>query len=303
MMRAMTPTLVCPIAHPQEAPALLDAGADELYLGLRDVSGPRNRREMAEASLPGWEALARVVDADRPVSVTLNAPFYDDRGLVQAVATAHRAAELGVRSFIVADLGLLTTLRKELPAMELHASAVTGVLNGLALEALAELGVDRVILPRHLRLPELSALARHSPVPLEVFVLDWKCPNLDAWCGFAHEDWAGVLPNGCCLDYRVTAPQGADELALRVESEYRARYAVAAAGCAACVLPALQEAGIHHWKLVGRRLDPAARLANLRLVSALRDDLKRTDFEDHARALREAQLGHRCPDGACYYRP
>ncbi|MEG1773401.1 MAG: peptidase U32 family protein, partial [Oscillospiraceae bacterium] len=90
----------------------------------------------------------------------------------------------GIDALIVADLGVLTLVRRLLPDMALCASTQTGIVNPLTARALYELGVKKVVLARELTLSEISAIREQTPpeLELEVFVHGSMCMSVSGRC-------------------------------------------------------------------------------------------------------------------------
>lgn len=101
------------------------------------------------------------------------------RGLRQlryAVEDVVRAADCGIRGFLVADIGLLHVLRQaqlggQLPAgIVWKVSVLAAPSNPAALRVLETIGAGTVNLPTDLTLAELAEMRAASPLPLDLYV-------------------------------------------------------------------------------------------------------------------------------------
>jgi Peptidase family U32 len=98
------------------------------------------------------------------------------RGLSYAIEDVARAAEAGIRSFLVADTGLLKLLRDMQAAGELPAdcgwkiSVAMAPSNPAALAVLAELGATTVNIPSDVTIAELAELRAATPLPIDLYV-------------------------------------------------------------------------------------------------------------------------------------
>lgn len=101
------------------------------------------------------------------------------RGLRQlryAVEDVVRAADCGIRGFLVADLGLLHVLVEAQAAAQLPAdivwkvSALAAPSNPAALRVLEQLGAGTVNLPTDLTLAELAEMRAATTLPLDLYV-------------------------------------------------------------------------------------------------------------------------------------
>jgi hypothetical protein len=98
------------------------------------------------------------------------------RQLTYAVEDVLRAAECGIRGFLIADIGLLRTLATAQAAGEIPADVVWKVSvmlapsNPAALTVLTQLGAGTVNLPTDLTLDELADMRAVCALPLDLYV-------------------------------------------------------------------------------------------------------------------------------------
>ena len=98
------------------------------------------------------------------------------RGLSYAIEDVARAVEAGIRSFLVADTGLLLLLRDMQAAGELPAeccwkiSVAMAPSNPAALAVLADLGATTVNIPSDVTIAELAEMRAASPLPIDLYV-------------------------------------------------------------------------------------------------------------------------------------
>src|SRR5437763_10368427 len=96
--------------------------------------------------------------------------------LVQGLADVKRAAAHGIRSVLIADLGLLSVFGAmraagELPAdMQAKISVMLPAANPAAARVLAELGASTLNLPTDLTLAQIAAIRAAVDVPLDLYV-------------------------------------------------------------------------------------------------------------------------------------
>jgi len=190
--------VLCPVNRSDEVPAVIDAGASELYCGVMptewreaysNMASP-NRREWDSSNLQGFDELRKVVEAAHarrvPVYITLNAlytePQYDEmRQQVDEMVAC------GIDAAIVADLGMLLSLREWHPDLELHISTGGTTFNSETVAFYNSLGAMRIVLPRHFAIDEMAAIAQRNPdTRFEAFILNRGCKNIDGFCTFHH---------------------------------------------------------------------------------------------------------------------
>jgi hypothetical protein len=96
--------------------------------------------------------------------------------LAAVVDEIRRAADLGVRSVLVSDVGVLSVFGRlrssgELPPeMQAKVSVMLPAANPASAQVFAGLGADTLNLPTDLTLPQIAAIRSTIPLPLDVYV-------------------------------------------------------------------------------------------------------------------------------------
>lgn len=310
--------VVSPIDNLAEAAALLEAGADELYGGLIpaewqqrfDLLASLNQRTFAEAQIASWVDLSAILQlthaAGKTFLLTLNAPFYSEPQLPLLLDYVDQAVETGIDGVILADLGLLRLLRRRHPGLQYHASTLAHLGNSEALRFYAEQGISGAVLPRHLSVAELAAIAGAVPaVRCDAFLLVGKCPNTEGLCTFYHSSPDKIWP--CEIPYRIEplqqpASAGLQQAMTRQHSWSRTNRRH---GCGLCAIPGLLKAGISGVKLVGRGAPAGQKIKNILLTRDFLRLAMETDEPDAyrrlARAAHHKRFGGPCSPNVCYY--
>jgi putative protease len=159
--------------------AALDAGADAIYVGLKGWSRGGARGELT------WEELVasqrRVAASGRELQVALNTipPPQERARLFERIPAL---LDLGIRTFIVNDIGILATLRSRFPALRLTASIGCGAQTLADVAFFRELGAHAVVLPGTVGPDEVREIRVVRGIHLEVmihmveeFILLGKC--------------------------------------------------------------------------------------------------------------------------------
>ena len=212
----------------------------------------------------------------------------------------------GMRGNVLADPGLLRLLQKRHTHLEYHASTLAHLTNAGAVRFMAEQGVQRVVLPRHLTVADMASIMRQVPdVLCDAFLLVGKCPNSEGLCTFHHSSPEKIWP--CEIPYEV-APL-ADIASSRLQQAMQRQGSWSASnrrhGCGLCAIPHLREAGVDGLKLVGRGAPTAQKVRNITLTRnflALAESV--TDFEEYRRLAMTAhreRFGKACHQNVCYY--
>jgi hypothetical protein len=119
----------------------------------------------------GMSAMARA-----PAGGVLAPCAWGSDQLAAAVDEVRRAADLGVRSVLVADLGLLSVVGRlraagALPAdLQVKVSVMLPAANPATAGVLAGLGADTINLPTDLSLAQIAGIRAAVAVPLDVYV-------------------------------------------------------------------------------------------------------------------------------------
>jgi len=332
--------ITAPLAKLEEVEMLVGSGADELYCGLVPQRWMEkftqvlwlNRRDPRSANFSSEDDLAAAVEKAHglgaKVFLTLNAPFFtaEQQKLVLELAD-WAAAEAKLDALIVADLGLLAALAGRLPAATgLHTSTVGNASNREAVAHWADLGVERVILPRHLSIREIGELvtAMDGRVELEAFVLNDTCVYEEGFCHTVHG--VDLLGPFCTTPWEYEIhPAGERALdvedrrlwAGHIEDHRRWMWYCNSCGCSMsekglplgpcglCAIKALAGAGVTSVKIVGREASPLRKLRSVQLVKRVLERVETGASEAEAagwaREIRDADEYCRARY-MCYYR-
>lgn len=190
--------ILAPVNNPDEVKRIILEGADELYCGVlpdewqeeyTNIASP-NRREWRTANLPGFGELKEVVDIahghSTPVYLALNA-FYSKKQYPFLLEQVEHAKKTGLDALIIADMGLLLTLKKEKIGINIHIGTGGTTFNSETVKFYEDFGVSRIVLPRHLQVREVEEIVKDNPsLEFEVFILNSGCKNIDGFCTFQH---------------------------------------------------------------------------------------------------------------------
>jgi hypothetical protein len=108
-----------------------------------------------------------------------------------AIDEIRRATDLGVRSVLVSDLGVLATLGRlraigELPAdLQAKVSVMLPVANPATAEVVVGLGANTLNLPTDLGLSQIAEIRAAVTVPLDIYV---EAPDNDVYPSGTHLD-------------------------------------------------------------------------------------------------------------------
>jgi putative protease len=310
--------IISPVDQLTEVAPLLDAGATELYGGFVPLEWSErfslhasiNQRTFDSAQIDNLKDFSSILDrvhaGNATFSLTLNAPFYTDAQMPTLLDYIAEVVEIGVDGLILADLGLLRQIRKRYPQIELHASTLAHLANSEAVAVYADAGIDRVVLPRHLPVSEMTSIvSAHPEIKFDAFLLIGNCPNTEGLCTFHHSSPDRIWP--CEIPYEIEAVEAESTELIQTVIDQQASWSRTNRrhGCGLCAIPALQQAGIFGLKLVGRGAPSAMKIRNVVLASEF-DKLASTGeseglFQKKARAAHRERFGQDCTVNVCYY--
>ena len=276
----MKPELLAPGGSFLSAYYAFQAGADGVYLGMREFSA----RQAAVNFTP--EQLRRLLGVARErggrVYLALNT-IVREQELPRAAETLNWAQELGLDGVIVQDLGVAELARRHFPSLVLHASTQMAVHNAAGLRVARELGFRRVILSRELDLDTIRGLRQGNPdIELEVFIHGALCYSFSGLC---LASWAltGRSGNrGDCAQICRSLFRGEDEEGYFFSS--RDLYL----GTAVRELAAL---GIDALKIEGRMKSPEYVFHTVKLYRAILDRGEELAGEELEELERRSSLG------------
>lgn len=195
----MVMEIVCPAGTPASLRAAVTAGAHTVYCGFADETNARNfpglnfdRSEMREGI-----AFAHARGAKVLVAINTFPRAGEEALWHRAVADAESC---GADAIILADLGLLDHATRHHPGLRRHLSVQAAAANADAVNFYADtFGVQRVVLPRVLSVPEIAAINAEVEVETEVFVYGGLCVMAEGRCSLSSYA-TGRSPNmnGVC---------------------------------------------------------------------------------------------------------
>lgn len=198
-MDSTKPELVCPAGSLRALQLAVDAGADAVYLGLRNATNARNFAGLNFSDAQVREGAAYAHRRGRKVLMALNtyARADDPRPWYRAVDAA---AALGADALIVADVAVMAYACRTHPQLRLHLSVQASATTYEAIELYRErFGIQRAVLPRVLTLSQVAHVLKHTQVEIEVFGFGSLCVMVEGRCALSSYA-TGQSPNnaGVC---------------------------------------------------------------------------------------------------------
>ncbi|HLV78368.1 MAG TPA: peptidase U32 family protein [Marinobacter sp.] len=174
--------LVCPAGSLPALRAAVDHGADAVYFGFRDSTNARQFAGLNFNETRAAEGIEYAHAAGARVFCAINTYPQPD-GWEHWKGAVDRAAAIGVDAIILADMGLLDYAATRYPDTARHLSVQGSATSHEALSFYKDnFDIRRAVLPRVLSLDQVRAVARHSPVELEVFAFGSLCIMAEGRC-------------------------------------------------------------------------------------------------------------------------
>lgn len=249
------PELLAPAGGWPELRAAVQAGADAVYLGSRELNARRGAANFDVSELDDVVRYAHL--RGTRVYLTLNILVLEEE-FEAAMALTERAAEAGVDALIVQDLGLAGRVAERFEGWRLHASTQMNAHNSPTLRLLAEWGFARVTLARELGLDQVARLALAAAevgIEIETFVHGALCYSHSGQCLFTsfvggRSANRGLCGQACRMPYEVV---GRTRQAVRQKGAFPLSMRDL---CGLPVLDALAGAGVSALKIEGRMKGP-----------------------------------------------
>ena len=250
------PELLSPAGNFEKLKAALLYGADAVYLagqsfGMRSAADNFTVEEL-------YEAAKYTHERGKKLYLTLNTmPHGDEYPALREFLRAIGGA--GIDAVIVADLGVMATVKEILPEMEIHVSTQASIVSPEAALAYAALGAKRLVLARELSLDEIKAIKNALPegIELEAFVHGSMCVSYSGRCMLSNlmterDANRGRCAQPCRWNYIIYEEKRPD-LPIPIEQTELGTFIMSSKDmCTVDHIPELIEAGIDSFKIEGR---------------------------------------------------
>ena len=172
-------------------------GADAVYLagtdfGMRAFAGNFTPEEMKQA-------VAMCHSRGVSIHVTCNTMPRNDE-VARLPEWLEYLQDLGVDAVILADVGVLSLLKRYAPRVKAHISTQASISNYQTASAWYDLGASRVILARELSLDEVTELRAKAPKDLEIeaFIHGAMCVSYSGRCLLSNYMTGRDANRGAC---------------------------------------------------------------------------------------------------------
>jgi len=248
------PELLLPAGDMQKLKTAIRFGADAVYLGTDDFG---LRAHAGNFSITDLGEARRLTRADKvALYLTLNASlkpaeFADLENLLEELRP------LDLDAYIVADPGVLMTIRRVDPQRSIHVSTQVNSCNPETAEFWRQNGAHRLNLARELSLRDIRIFAEKTTIELECFVHGAMCVAYSGRCLLSTALMGRSANRGDCAqpcrwNYSLVEKTRPQE-SFAIEQDQRGSYIMNSRDlCLVRQLPELMAAGVDSFKIEGR---------------------------------------------------
>lgn len=247
--------LLAPAGNFEKLVTAVHFGADAVYFagkkfGLRAFAGNFEDEEI-------FKAMKFLHDHDKKGYVTLNivANDSDFEGIDEYLKTL---IDAGVDGVIVSDLGLISYIRQNFPAINVHISTQANVNNSHSAMVYANLGATRVVLAREMNIQQIKEMHKNlgDKMEIEAFVHGAMCISYSGRCLLSNyltgrESNRGACVQACRWKYFIREESRDD--AYEIQEDEKGTYILNSKDmCLINHLKELEDAGVSSLKIEGR---------------------------------------------------
>ena len=174
--------LLAPSGNMESFMAAVSAGADAVYVGLKDFSARAKAKNFSYKQLK--EICSYAHDKNVKVFVALNTliKFSEIKNVLNSLEQISSAQ---ADAIIVQDFGVVNLSKKYFPDIKLHASTQLTIHNSYGAKQAKQMGFERVVLARELSFDEIKKIRNSSDVALEIFCHGALCLCVSGLCLFS----------------------------------------------------------------------------------------------------------------------
>ena len=308
--------IITPVDKLEEVKVLLDEGVDELYGGFvpkewidkYTLYASINQRYFESAQIKTFDDLKNIVaevhSFGKKFYFTMNSTLYSPSQYDMIAELLLKLKDIGIDGIIAADIGLILLINETGLNIPVHISTLGKAYNHKAVELYKDLGINRVVFPRHLTLKEMKDIAAKCPdMDYDIFMLIGKCPNIEGYCTFQHTSPNKRWP--CEIHYEISAIENDESSEEFIKNQRRWSEIERRYSCGLCVLRRLGNFNVRGLKIVGRGAPTKMKVENIRLlkyaVSLLDESMADKEYYQKIKAAYKERFGNDCAPQNCYY--
>ena len=312
--------ILTPIVSVDHINELIDAGAEEFYLGFYDEEWEKQFGDYREinrmssfkkgANLYSFDdamnCVKEIIKKNKQVYVTVNSSSYSNEEMNKIKEYLRKIKEAGATGAIVSTIKEVEYCAKI--GLESIASTLCGIYNDYTSKYYKKAGCYHQVLPRDLSLQEIESIVTKNPdIKYEVFMMRNGCPFSDSHCLGFHKRTYGAT---CGM------LKGTQQIICSTRKDFEGRNEVEfnnilyknffhlCASCGLCALYRFVKMNIYAYKIVGRNDSPGEVATDVDIIRRNIEIAKKCQSEEEylLKMLLPANSYVGCKKGlGCYY--
>ena len=174
--------LLAPSGNIESFMAAVSAGADSVYVGLKDFSARAKAKNFSYKQLNEICSYAHEKNVKIFVAVNTLVKNSEIKSLLNNLEQINLAQ---ADAIIVQDLGVAFLSKKYFPDLRLHASTQLTIHNSYGVLQAQQIGFERAVLARELSFDEIKYIKKNSTIELEMFCHGALCFCVSGLCLFS----------------------------------------------------------------------------------------------------------------------
>ena len=187
--------LLAPSGNIESFMAAVSAGADAVYVGLKDFSARAKAKNFSYKQLNEICSYAHTKNVKVFVAVNTLVKNSEIKNLLISLEQISLSQ---ADAIIVQDLGVVNLSKKYFPNIKLHASTQLTIHNSYGAIQAKQMGFERAVLARELSFDEIKDIKRKSDIELEIFCHGALCFCVSGLCLFSSFIGGYSGNRGCC---------------------------------------------------------------------------------------------------------
>lgn len=171
--------LLAPSGNIETFLAAVDAGADAVYIGMKNFSARNKARNFSFSQLNDLRHYTK--EKNVKIFVAFNT-LLQETDIKKAFNCLEQLSLIEPDALIVQDLAVVNIVKKYFPNLKLHASTQLAIHNSLGAKKAKHLGFKRVVLARELSFEQIKKIKQETDIELEIFCHGALCFCVSGLC-------------------------------------------------------------------------------------------------------------------------